>query len=75
MLVTEFAKKYGFKGKDIKIANKVYGDMDLSEDLWFAKLKSEYAFDHGAYLKNKKIKDAKEKKAITKKATATKNEQ
>jgi hypothetical protein len=74
MLVTEFAKKYGFKGKDIKIAIKVYGDIELSEDQWYAKLKGEYSFNKEQYIKNKKIRDVKAQRTAKKTTKGSKKE-
>jgi predicted solute-binding protein len=61
MTVDEFAKKYSFKGKDVPIAKKVYGNIELTEDEWYEKLKTEYVFDSAAYLKNKKLEKVQEK--------------
>lgn len=71
MTVVEFAKKYSFKGKDVVIAKKVYGDMELTEDEWYAKLRNEYTFDNDAYLKNKKIEKVQEKVKNKKASKAT----
>lgn len=61
MTVEEFAKKYSFRGKDVSVAKKVYSNMELTEDEWYAKLRTEYSFDYQAYLKNKKIEKVQEK--------------
>ena len=60
MLVTEFAKKYRFKGVDIKVAQKVYGNITMTEQEWFIKLKPDFAFEDDDKLR--KIREAKEKK-------------
>lgn len=61
MTVVEFAKKYSFKGKDVEVAKKVYGNIELTEDEWYEKLKTEYVFDSTAYLKIKKLEKVQEK--------------
>lgn len=67
MLVTEFAKKYNFKGVDYKIAQKVYGKRTMTEDEWFLELGNKFDYDTDEFRKQKKIRDAKAKKASSKK--------
>ena len=61
MLVTEFAKKYRFKSSDVKVAKKVYGDTEMTEQEWFAKCKPDFAFEDDDKLR--KVREAKSKKA------------
>lgn len=60
MLVLEFAKKYKFKGRDVKVAHKVYGKKKLTEQEWFQKLKGEFNFQDDE--KHRKVREAKQKK-------------
>lgn len=64
MLVEEFAKKYNFKGRDKKVAQKVYAGQEMTEQEWFNKLEKEYDFKDDEKLK--KVREAKAKKEAKK---------
>jgi len=67
MLVTEFAKKYKLRKRDIIVATKVYGTTEMSEQQWFDKLKKEFSFQDEEVLR--KVREAKEKKSTKAKST------
>jgi hypothetical protein len=70
MLVTEFTKKYNFKGIDKKLSAKVYAGQEKTEQQWFDKLHKEFDFKDDEKLR--KVRVAKAKKADSTKTKAKK---
>jgi len=59
MTATEFAKKYQVNGKDLKVIQRVYGNVEKTEDEWGTTLKGKISFDESKFDKMKKIREAK----------------
>lgn len=70
MLVTEFAKKYNFKGRDAQIAAKVYAGQTKTEAEWFNKLEKEFDFNDTEKLR--KVREILAKKELKKTIEASK---
>ena len=61
MNASEFARKYNFKSSDKRVAEKVYGNEERTEQEWFDSMKKEFDFQDTDVLR--KVREAKNKKS------------